>query len=388
MVTSGFGLYGHIRANRIRGYLLVAGLFLLVPLVFFGLMLTISDAKRVSQAIAIAWGRTTASLPYLMVGTLIWVGIGYSRNVSIIGRMVGAAAASGDDARRLLRLVQPLCISRGMTVPQLAVMPSAALNAFASGVNDSQYTITVTRGLLDALDDRELEAVLAHELTHIRNDDVRLMIFAVLIAGVASFFGEMLFRMMVHAGSRARSQVRIRKSSGSKKGGSAAALLGIVAIILAWVLAMLIRMALSRSREYLADAGAVELTKNPDALISALAKISGRAELEGVPSGVMDMCIENKKNGIGDLFATHPDIEDRIRALVTMAGGNAAAALAATPALQPASVPAEAPAGFGVAEPQETQVATRAGAMAFAPDGPEIDADEAALRRRMKAVLS
>lgn len=370
MLTSGFGLYGHIRANRIRSYLLVGGLFLLIPLLFFGLMLMGGDSKHLSKSISSAYGSTISALPMLVLATAAWVGIGYWRNVAIIGRVVGAQAASGDDERRLLRLIEPLCISRGMTTPKLAIVPSAALNAFASGVNPSQYTITVTQGLLDGLDDRELEGVLAHELTHIRNDDVRLMIFAVLIAGVVSFCGEMLFRTMAHT----RGRVRVYRSGG-KKGGSAAVLLGLAAIVLAFVLAQLIRMALSRSREFMADAGAVELTKDPDALISALRKIAGHSDLEGVPSGVMDMCFENKKNGIGDLFSTHPAIEARIAALVESAGGT-------MPDLEAPPAP-ERPA-IGAAPPPDV-----AGFAAAPVDGgTDGTAAEDILRRRMRAALA
>ena len=114
------------------------------------------------------------------------------------------------------------------------------------------------------------------------------------------------------------------RSSDDRKGGGGAVVAILVAVALiaaAWLLSLVIRFALSRSREFLADAGAVELTKNPDAMISALMKISGRSELEGVPSGIMEMCIDNPRSGFADLFATHPPIEDRVDALVKFAGG-------------------------------------------------------------------
>ena len=205
-------------------------------------------------------------------------------------------------------------------MPKLKIMESPALNAFASGMNEKQYAVTVTTGLLNALDDAEIEAVLGHELTHIRNGDVRMLVIAVIIAGVISFFAEMFFRMFFY------SRWGWGRSSGDSdrgKGGAGIAIVIAVALIaLAWFLSVVIRFALSRRREFLADAGAVELTKNPDAMISALRKIENRGELEGATSAVMEMCVDNPREGIEDLFATHPPVDSRVDALVRFAGGH------------------------------------------------------------------
>jgi heat shock protein HtpX len=144
---------------------------------------------------------------------------------------------------------------------------------------------------------------------------VKLMVVAVVIAGVLSFLSEIAFRSVRFSGSSSRG------SNSDNKGAGAAVLVGLLIMALAGVLAAVIRFSLSRSREYLADAGAVELTKNPDAMISALLKISGRADIAGVPSGVMDMCIENDPDDMSDLFSTHPSISKRVQALVKTAGG-------------------------------------------------------------------
>jgi heat shock protein HtpX len=203
-------------------------------------------------------------------------------------------------------------------------MQSDALNAFATGMNEKQYAITVTTGLLGRLDDVEVEAVLGHELTHIRNGDVRMMVIAVIIAGVIGFFAELLFRLWFNSGFGWRSRRSDDGEGGDRgKGGAAAALIiAAVLIALAWVLSSMIRFALSRSREFLADAGSVELTKNPDAMVSALRKIEGRGELEGATSAVMEMCVDNPRTGFADLFATHPSIDSRVDALVKFAGGH------------------------------------------------------------------
>jgi heat shock protein HtpX len=315
MTGQAFGLYTHQRNNRIRSRLLIAGLFLLVYATSFGLILMGLGYGGVStgeSVFAESWSVFWACFPVLTIATVIWVFIGFRINVGIVGALAGAKGVTRDDNPKLYRMLENLCISRGLTMPKLAIVESDALNAFASGVNEKQFTVTVTRGLLEQLNDAEVEAVLAHELTHIRNGDVRLMIIAVVIAGVISLVGEVIFRSL--------GRVRV-SSSDSKKGSGAAILIGFAVIALSWILAVLVRLSLSRSREYLADAGAVELTKNPDAMISALLKISGRADIEGVPSGVMDMCFENDPDDFGDLFSTHPSITKRVHALVQTAGG-------------------------------------------------------------------
>src|SRR6202035_3619683 len=187
-----------------------------------------------------------------------------------------------------------------------------------TGMSPKQYSITVTSGLLNLLDDAELEAVLGHELTHIRNGDVRMMVIAVIIAGVVSFFAELVFRLWFYNGFSFRN-----RSDDRRGGGAAFAILIAVAVIaVAYFLSFIIRLALSRSREFLADAGSVELTKNPDAMISALRKIEGRGELPGATSAVMEMCIDNPREGFGELFDTHPSVERRVAALVKFAGGH------------------------------------------------------------------
>jgi len=260
------------------------------------------------------------SLPFVTVGAALWILIAYKFHQSMIDALTGGREVTRQEEPRLYNLLENLCISRGITMPKLKVMEDDALNAFATGLNDKQYSITVTSGLLRRLDDAELEAVLAHELTHIRNGDVRMLVIAVIIAGVVSFFAELVFRLMFQGGFRWRSG----SSGGDRKGSGGAVIAIIIAvamIAIAWLLSIVIRFALSRKREYLADAGSVELTKNPDSMITALRKIEGRGELEGATSAVMEMCVDNPRSGFADLFATHPPIESRIDAIVKFAGG-------------------------------------------------------------------
>jgi heat shock protein HtpX len=317
--TQAFGLYSHMRSNRIRSWFLLGGLFLLVYATAYGAFLIyygFTGTPRGVTPFAMASHSLFSWLPIVTIATIAWIIIGFRYNVGIIAAASGAKDISRTDHPELYRLLENLCISRGLKTPKLAIIDDDALNAYASGVNESQFTVSVTRGLLENLETPEIEAVLAHELTHIRNGDVRLMVIAVVIAGVISFAGELIFQTFT------RGRMRFSSSSGSdRKGGGIAILAGIAIIVVAWVLAIIIRMSLSRSREYLADAGAVELTKNPDAMISALLKISGRADIQGAPSGVMDMCVENDPDDFTDLFSTHPSMTKRIQALVQTAGG-------------------------------------------------------------------
>jgi heat shock protein HtpX len=318
-----FGLYTHIQSNRRRSIALLFGLFFLVyVMVFAGALAAqaiLHDHWPLERILAEAWDHTILALPWATVAAALWVVFAYFFHQTLIDAVTGGHGVTRLEQPRLYNLLENLCISRGMPMPKLKIMESDALNAFASGLNRRQYAITVTTGLVRHLDDAEIEAVLAHELTHIRNGDVRMLVIAVIIAGVVAFFAELVFRLLFHGG------MRMPRSGGSRdrgKGGALAAILIALALVaLAWFLSVVIRFALSRRREFLADAGAVELTKNPDAMIMALRKIEGRGELDGVTSAVMEMCVDNPREGFADLFATHPTIESRVKALIDFAGG-------------------------------------------------------------------
>jgi heat shock protein HtpX len=334
-----YGLYTHIQSNKRRSVALLIGLFFLVyVLVFAGALL--AEALSVNAPLdylmrAAAYDFIKAA-PFATVGAVIWIVIAYRFHQSMIDAVTGARPVDRREEPRLYNILENLCISRGIPMPTLRVADDDALNAFATGLNAKQYSITVTRGLMDALDDQELEAVLGHELTHIRNGDVRMMVVAVVIAGVVSFFGEMIFRLFFQNAFYGGFGRR-RGGDGDRKGGAGIAILiAIALIVVAWLLSVVIRFALSRQREYLADAGSVELTKNPDAMISALRKIEGRGELTHATSAVMEMCIDNPREGFADVFATHPSIESRVDAIVKFAGGHDPGPLAlAAPERQP-----------------------------------------------------
>lgn len=332
-----YGLYTHIASNKFRSMLLLAGLFVLIYImVFAGALIAeviIDSGGSIDFYLAAATRDLIWAFPYATLAAALWIAIAYFFHQSIIDAVTGGEDVTRLQAPRLYNLLENLCISRGIAMPKLKVMESEALNAFATGLNRRQYSVTLTTGLLDALDDKEIEAVLGHELTHIRNGDVQLMVIAVVIAGVVGFFAELFFRSFFYSNWNfgGRSSSRSSSSNGDSKGGGAAVIVVILAvalIALAWTLSLVVRLALSRSRELLADAGSVELTKNPDAMISALRKIENRGELPGATSAVMEMCVDNPREGFADLFATHPSVDSRVAALVKFAGGHDPGSLA------------------------------------------------------------
>lgn len=329
-----YGLQTHIWNNNWKSVLLLLGFPVLLVLLMYALFLLfagLSGASVGKDEIAgpFIWAADALarSWPFAIAGAILWFGIAYAFYQNIIDAATGAKKVERREEPKLYNLLENLCISRGITMPALRIMETDALNAFATGLHKGQYSVTVTRGLINTLTDEELEAVLAHELTHIRNLDVRLLIISVIFVGIFSFVGELAFRGLWHGGARMG-----RSSSTSRRGGGGGAAIAIIAalvmIAIAYALAIVIRFALSRRREYLADAGAVELTKNPDAMISALQKISGNSAVNA-PSEVREMFIENAHADFTSIFATHPPIQKRIEALAKFAGGRVLAAAAA-----------------------------------------------------------
>src|SRR5712692_10556871 len=317
-----YGLYTHIQSNKRRSIALLIGLFFLVYLLVYAGALT-GDAQ-IDVLIRRALIDALYAAPWATLGTVLWILIAYKFHQSMIDAVTGGREVTRQEEPRLYNLLENLCISRGIPMPKLKVIEDNSLNAFATGMNDKQYSITVTSGLIDKLDDAEIEGVLGHELTHIRNGDVRMLVIAVIIAGAIAFFAELVFRLLFQGGLRWRGS----RGGGDRKGAGIAIIIAIALIAVAWILSIVIRFALSRQREYLADAGSVELTKKPDAMISALRKIEGRGELAGATSAVMEMCIDNPREDFSNIFDTHPPVDARVAALVQFAGGHDPGAIA------------------------------------------------------------
>ena len=263
------------------------------------------------------------AIPWVVAGVLIWFIIAYLGNVAMVQQATGARPVTRKENPRLYNIVENLCMTCNMDMPKINVVDDPQLNAFASGIDAKSYTVTVTTGLMDILDDDELAGVLGHELTHIRNHDTKLLITSIIFVGIISTIMSVVVRMMYetlwYGGGRRRSN--------SKEGGGLSLLvillIGVVCCAVAYIFTLLTRFAISRKREYMADAGGAELCGNPLALASALRKISHNPGLDNVKrADVAQLFIiqpDEMKQGLmsfmDSLFSTHPDTEKRIAIL-------------------------------------------------------------------------
>ena len=270
-----------------------------------------------------------ATAPWVILGVAIWFVIAYLFNAQMVRMATGARPLERRENKRVYNLVENLCISIGMEMPKVYVVNDSSLNAYASGIDRRSYAVTLTTGIIDKLDNLELEGVIAHELTHIRNRDTRLLITSIVFVGIVSTLLTLLYRVFRvvlwdGAGSR-RSNF---SSNRNDKGGGVAIIVvlivGLICMAIAFLFMSLTRFAISRKREYMADAGGAELTRNPLALASALRKISGdpglrdcgREDIEQLfiihPQSLSDNSMLSIFNS---MFSTHPDIRKRIEIL-------------------------------------------------------------------------
>lgn len=308
-----FGLQSQIRRNNINSVLIL----IMFPLVFFGLVwlfffffsFTTGDQQQMNfYGVNRSFLQT---IPWISIGVTLWFLIAWFSHTAIINAATNARPLERKDNKRVYNLVENLCISCGMPMPRVNIIEDDSLNAFASGINSGTYTVSLSRGIIEKLDDSELEAVIAHELTHIRNRDVRLLIISVVFVGIFGFITEMLFRSLRYG----------RIGRGRKEGPGI--LIALILALVGYLIASLFRFALSRKREYLADAGSAELTRRPLALASALRKVSADPTIEAVKrKDVAQMFIENPQEkepkttfSFANLFATHPPIQKRIQIL-------------------------------------------------------------------------
>lgn len=333
------GLATHIWANNTRSILLLAGFPVMLVGVIFGIQLILmglgvlpNSGGTLEQDIALAATMLWGTIPLALVVAGLWFTIAWFGNQAIIDAMTGAQKVERTAEPQVYNLLENLAISRGLRTPTLRIIERPELNAYASGLREGHYSVTVTRGLMEALDRDEMEAVLAHELTHVINKDVRTMVIASIFAGIITVLAELLFRGLFY----------VRGSSRDNKNAGPLLLIGFAIAIVGFALAVVIRLMLSRTREYVADAGAVELTKNPDAMISALRKVEGRSFVKA-PDEVQGMFLDNRKEGFLDgLFATHPSIDKRVQALIRFGGGHDPGPLGDQPAAAVTSVPVSA----------------------------------------------
>mgnify|MGYP000880316335 FL=1 len=266
------GIRQQIARNNTKSILFLLAFPLLILVGAYVVLYILSD-----QDIERTNAQFLSIIPMVLIGVAIWFFISYFFHTQMIQSATHSRPLERRENMRVYNLTENLCMSVGMTMPKLYIIESDALNAFASGINEKTFAVTLTRGIINTLNDEELEGVIAHELTHIRNRDVRLLIVTIVFVGIFATIADFAFRMLLNG---SMSSSRNRKND---KGGGALVLLIILLVAGAiYFLSILFKLALSRSREYMADAGAVELTRNSLALASALKKISGHSTIREV----------------------------------------------------------------------------------------------------------
>ncbi len=253
-------------------------------------------------------------MPLVLAGVGIWFLIAWAGHSTFIRLATGSKPLERTENKRVYNLLENLCISQGMTNPKLYIIEDDSLNAFASGIDHRSFSISLSRGIINKLDDEELEGVIAHELSHIKNRDVRVLIITIIFVGIFSFLAELAFRSLRFAGGG--------KKSRDSKGSGAIILIAIVVTAIAYFISLLLRFGISRRREYLADAGAADMTKKPYALANALRKVTNDPAIEAVESrDVAQLFFDNPKPSShksaswDNMFSTHPPVEKRIALL-------------------------------------------------------------------------
>ena len=296
-------LQEQIRSNRFRSVIVLGG-FVLLLLVLAGLIGLVLDVSIGVAALVLAG---------------VYALFAVVRSRSMVARMTGADEVPEGELRPLRRLVENASIAAGLPVtPEVRIVADSAPNAFAAGLRPERSYVGVTTGLLETMPKRELEAVLAHEVSHIRNRDTYLMTMAVVFAGVIALVADLGFRAIAYGGR-------------SRKAGALVVVLAVVGFVLAPYAALLLRMSLSRRREYLADAGAAEILNDPEAMALALRRL----ELDPTTIRYADAStahlwvesptdrVDTERRGVLALsrwFNTHPPIPDRIAALEEAGG--------------------------------------------------------------------
>lgn len=313
MAAKATGLQTHIWNNNAKSIALLAFYPLLILIIVWfcsaiiGMQMTGTNTWNYGSAFANNF--IYEYWPLIISGVGGWFSIAYLFHTKMVRSMANSHPVTRKDEPALYNLLENLCIAQGMPTPRLEIIESHARNAFASGIDQKSFCVTVTRGLLQSLSKDEVEAVLAHELTHIENRDVRLLIITIIFTGMLGFAAQVMWRNV-------RYGLYVPRSGSSKNNGGGVIILMMMLCVL-WIgyfATLFTRFALSRKREYMADAGAVQMTKNPDAMMRALMRISGRDQIPKIPGDITMMCIENRVPFMG-LFATHPPIEKRIKAL-------------------------------------------------------------------------
>ncbi len=304
------GLQTQIKRNNIRSTWLLLSFPLLLSAMCWAIVFVIQYKSSAREGYPFTLHSVNMAFlsifPVVLLVVGVWFLIAFKFHNWMIMSATGSKPLERMENKRVYNLIENLCISQGIAViPSVYIIYDDSLNAFASGIKEGNYAISLSQGIINKLDDDELEAVIAHELTHIQNRDTRMLIISIIFVGIFAFVAQMAMR------------TRFR-SNKDKNGGIAIAIMVIAG--LAYLISLLMRFAISRQREYMADAGSAEMTKNPAALANALRKISEDPCIEAVKrQDIAQLFIENPQVAEGTsiswyqkIFSTHPPINTRI----------------------------------------------------------------------------
>ncbi|MBS3105582.1 M48 family metallopeptidase [Candidatus Woesearchaeota archaeon] len=293
-------LYENISSNKRKSIFLIIIFFIIIGFLGYSFGLYIGDAF-IGLGFAIIFSTIMALISF------------YSGDRMILG-MSSAMPADRKKYPYLVNTVEGLAIAAGIPTPKIYVIDDSAINAFATGRDPKHASVTVTTGAIKRLKRDELEGVISHELSHVRNYDIRMMMFVVVLVGLIALLSDFFLRTMIYGKGR-------KDMKGGGIIGVVIILLGLVLAILAPLIAQLIKLAVSRKREFLADADGALLSRNPDGLANALKKIKDDKEplVEAANKATAHLFIENPlrtfRGSVNSLFSTHPDINERIKRL-------------------------------------------------------------------------
>ncbi|PLX26131.1 zinc metalloprotease HtpX [Candidatus Parcubacteria bacterium] len=260
----------------------------------------------IGWALDVYYGGGYAMVVGAMVISVLMTLISYYKGDKIALRSTGARETTKEADPYVYRMVENMAITAGIPTPKVYIIDSPAMNAFATGRDPEHASVAVTTGIVKALENEELEGVIAHEISHIKNFDIRLMTIVVVLVGTISLISNWFFRARWYGGGKSDS-----------KGSGYFAIIGLILLILSPIIAELIKLAISRKREYLADASGALLTRYPEGLARALEKISKSSALPTASTATAHLFISNplKGKGFSKFFSTHPPAEDRIKKL-------------------------------------------------------------------------
>lgn len=299
-------LYEQIVSNKRRTYVLLLAFFSLLALVGYG--------------VGYLWlGEGPFGVGLALVVGAVYAGIMLAQSTNVVMAMNGAREVTAAEAPQLYHVVEDMAMVAQIPMPRVFIIEDAGLNVFATGAKPEKAAVAVTSGLLAVLNREELEAVMGHEVAHIRNYDIRLATLAVALVSAISLLASMSQRLMWYGGGSQRRRNRDREDNGLQV---VLLIVSLIALILAPMAASLIQLAISRQREFLADATSVELTRNPQGMINALKKLADSRPMQhkvDEASAALYITDPNKKTSLMEkLFATHPPIAERIARLENM----------------------------------------------------------------------